>query len=1108
MKKLAMLLALCLAAMSLPMALAEDVATGDAQARVSEASGETGAPGLIAVPDDDAWIGYDPDGAWSEEDVISQPEEWAVSALPEEETSVGPGESQPEAVEAQQPGETAQPEATAEPAATEAPEDPAAPHTDPNGPQLAANEVTLGVGEAFALNPVMPEGVTGAISCASDDAAVASVTAAGRIKAVAVGDAIVTVACENGSYAQCFVHVKKAPDAITLSAEALDLGLGEQYDALTATVGSAEGEFAGGYTLKSNRPKIVSVGEDGALQALAKGSATITAKTYNGLKATCKVTVKDAPRKLTVSVDKKTIGVGETAQIGCVLTDGSAGRVSYHSNSSAVLTVDPETGAVTGVAPGVTRVRVRTYNNLTKSVKIRVLPAPETLSFEQEAVTLGVGMKLNLAASVNEGAAGNITYTVKHITRAAYEKGVLKGVKKGATLLTARTYNGLTAKCRVRVVAAPKSVKLPYDKLTIGVKQTVQLEPDVGSSVSTYTYATSNSKVATVSADGVITGLKKGSCTITVKTYNGRKFKLKLTVKKAPGSISLKPAKVDLAVDGTEDMIWALPKNTAATVTFTLGDTSVASFDAETGKLTGLAPGETTLTATTHNGKKATTKVKVWPRPEWIEPDTSLLELLEGETHPLVIELSPGSRSPLTFTTGNKKVATVSDEGVITAVGGGETTIHVATNNPEVGCDIRVTVWPGPTKVSFDKTELELDVDDTTALKPVLVPEDSKTRFTYESSDEAIAVVSEEGIVTGLARGSVTITARAHNGKSAELALTVVDPWYPESVKLNNVPEYLKTNTTYQLTMTVKPKTALPDLEWRTSDESVAWVDENDVIHTSGFGYAVIRAMSRKNPDIKLEFTLAVETDYVTLTMPARITDIAGIPKNLAMIEAIHTSAINQLKLMYDGGVISASDASKRKSIVDNAFKDYAFPWMTPEYQDYWKAANSEGGVKDFKPGRVYYGIPYISTGRNREYNKAKALSENRYTDSGEGYYLLNRKNLLSGKYCGNDCSCFVDAAIWGTNSGHSNDRTAEIAVSSAYRTISGFGSMRTGDLICKGHAHVVMFLYYANADKSKVMIIENGGIEPGTNTVHCMIMDVKWYKDRGYKVRRLSSLG
>jgi len=270
--------------------------------------------------------------------------------------------------------------------------------------------------------------------------------------------------------------------------------------------------------------------------------------------------------------------------------------------------------------------------------------------------------------------------------------------------------------------------------------------------------------------------------------------------------------------------------------------------------------------------------------------------------------------------------------------------------------------------------------------------------------------------------------------------------------------------------------------------------------------------VSHRNPAITLEFTVSVGSENVVLAIPARTTDIAGIPGNLARIDAIRRSAMSQVDLLVESGVISGADASKRRSIISNAFKDYAFPWMTLKKQSYWKRANSENGRKDFQPGRVYYGLPYISgSGGNREYNAEKALREKRYYSSGKGYYILDQSRLRSGRYCGNDCSCFVDAAIWGTESRHSDDRTGDIMRSDDYRTISGFSTMRPGDLICiknSKHNHVVLFLYYVNAEKTKIMIIENGGTEKGTNTVHCIIMDVKYYSSTGYKVRRLRSLG
>ena len=167
-----------------------------------------------------------------------------------------------------------------------------------------------------------------------------------------------------------------------------------------------------------------------------------------------------------------------------------------------------------------------------------------------------------------------------------------------------------------------------------------------------------------------------------------------------------------------------------------------------------------------------------------------------------------------------------------------------------------------------------------------------------------------------------------------------------------------------------------------------------------------------------------------------------------------------------------------------NAFADYSFVWMTPAYQRYWKAENSENGVKDFKPGIVYYGMPYISGGAdNRRYNWQKAVGENRYVYGGDGYYLLNQSRLLNGLYVGNDCSSFCNAANWGVTSSRIGDRTDDIFTSSYYKTVS-LNNLRPGDMICLANRHVVFFLYYVDSAHTQIMILENGGAEAGVKAV------------------------
>ncbi len=770
MKKIALILALCLLVTMLPAGFAEGLEETVIDDTPQEVVGEIGADGLCP----------EPEGGTPENDGDTEPLEQGGG----DDSGTLPSDPQGETI-LEQPEDEPEPL----PAAL-------APHTDPEGPQLAFTQLILGAGETRALAGKLPDGTVAGIQYETTDASIAAVRESGIVTAVAAGDAIITATAEDGTYAECFVSVKEAPDVVSFSTGKLTLGKGERTGVLQVIMGSQPELCAGSYKITSSKKKIVAVYADGTIKGLRTGKSVLTVKTYNGKTAKCTVTVVKAPSKVTAKVDKPAMGIGETGRASCTLPKRSASRITYSSDDSSIVAVDAVTGQMEAVGVGVTKVRATAFNGKNNAVSVTVGYAPVDLMFPYEELVLGVGMSLRPAAEVNEGAAAAIQYSVEDASVATFSGGKITGRKQGETVLTATTYNGLSATCKVVVKPKPAWVKLPYKTLTIYTGDSVQLEPDVGESVSTFSYSSSAKKKAKVSSSGVITGVAKGTATITIKTYNNKRFKLKVTVKK-----------------------------------------------------------------------------KIAP---------------------------PG--------------------------------------NP-----------PGE---------------------------------------------------------------------------------------------------------------------------------------------------------------LPVNLEGMCLEIPARTTDIAGIPDNLARIDAVRLSAMKQINAMRAAGIITEADANKRKAIVNNAFADYAFPWMTPALQKYWKAANSEGGAKDFKPDRVYYGLPYISgSGNNRRYNVAQALKEGRYTNSGNGYYLLNQKNLLSKRYCGNDCSGFVSQAIWGTGKSHSGDRTKEIAASSAFKTIKEYGALRTGDLICKSCAHVVMFLYWASEDKTKMMILENGGIEKGTNTVHCIIMDSLFYQERGYKVRRLASL-
>ena len=67
---------------------------------------------------------------------------------------------------------------------------------------------------------------------------------------------------------------------------------------------------------------------------------------------------------------------------------------------------------------------------------------------------------------------------------------------------------------------------------------------------------------------------------------------------------------------------------------------------------------------------------------------------------------------------------------------------------------------------------------------------------------------------------------------------------------------------------------------------------------------------------------------------------------------------------------------------------------------------------------------------------------------------------------------------------------------------------MRPGDIIVRSGGHALFFMYYCSVDKDFIMIMEQGGNEFGTNTVHCSVFPVSYFTKRGYIVRRLATLG
>ena len=976
----------------------------------------------------------------------------------------------------------------------------------PESITLAETALKIGAEDSAKLSYTLNEGSAGAVSFTSSDETIATVDADGTIHALKAGSATVTATSYNGVSADCALSVSPAPSAVTLTAERTTIGLNEKL-ALTAQLEPAD--TVGTLSFSSSNTRYVTVDANGVITGKRAGSATITVKTYNGKKTTLKITVKKAPSSVSLKTTRTVLGVGETAQLTAALSSGSAGGYSFSSSDETKLVVD-ETGLVTALQPGEVTVSVKTYNGKTKSGVITVMSAPEQITLADTSLKIGAEDSAKLSYTLNEGSAGAISFTSSDETIATVDAdGTIHALKEGSATVTAATYNGKLAFCEVAVLPAPSYVVLPYTTLNLGLGDTIQLEPEVDPGcISSFRYSSSNTRYATVSEAGLVTAKKVGSVTITVKTYNGQSFKLKLNVKKAPSSLKLNPSSMTLGVGESTQLGYSITSGTATTLRYASGDESIAAVN-ESGMVTGLAAGETRITATTHNGKTATCTVTVVPAPESIA--LTAAELMGvGQTMQLNPTLLPeGCHTTLRYEVVSGDAVTVDEGGAVKAVQPGSATVRVSTHVEGVYADHTILVKPSPTSISFDAESYTVNIDETLQLSPILKPDDCYAELHYAIARAGFFTVDESGLVTPIMRGSTTVTVKTHNGLKATVEIRVVDPYFPEEIAFKSAPPgYLELGMTYQPQIEVYPETAVAALKWTSSDPKIVSVDAETGLATAmSYGTATITATSARNPALTLVYKLVVLSPERCLKMPnRRATSTSSISTTLSQIKNVRASAYDELESLYARGIISASDYSKRKTIVQRAFSMYLFPWMTNNLELYWKAANSENGLKDYKPGTVYFGMPYTQT--ERTYNVDKALSSGKFVDTKKGYYLMDGSKFADRLYPGNDCSSFVSMAIWGMGTSHSADSTRGIGSTTAYRTLTDTKDLRPGDILNKSGSHVVMFLYYADAEKTQMVIIEQGGGEIDTNTTSCSIRDIASYMDKGYKIRRLATLG
>ncbi len=362
------------------------------------------------------------------------------------------------------------------------------------------------------------------------------------------------------------------------------------------------------------------------------------------------------------------------------------------------------------------------------------------------------------------------------------------------------------------------------------------------------------------------------------------------------------------------------------------------------------------------------------------------LTVNDSETLTATVKPDDATNKAVNWTSSNANVATVDANGLVTAVGAGSATITAtAAGGSGVKATCKVTVTQPVTKITLNKTSLDLLVNKSETLTATVKPDNASDKeVNWTSTNANVATVDANGLVKAVGVGSATITATAADGSGvkATCKVTVTQPVI--EITLNKTSLNLSVNKSETLTATVKPNNATNKaVNWKSTNTKVATVDANGLVKAVGAGSATITVTAADGSGVKAicEVTVVKLVSEITLdktdlllhvgesdSINAKVTpadasnkeitwtstnaDVATVDST-GKVTAVGVGTATITATATDESGISASATIKVTKLVTDVFDDVkSTDWFVKPVQyvyDHGIMAGTNGG-KSFSP--------------------------------------------------------------------------------------------------------------------------------------------------------------
>lgn len=553
--------------------------------------------------------------------------------------------------------------------------------TSVTGISLSPSTLTLAWGETSTLSPTLaPSNATNqTVHWYTSDSAVVSVDN-GVIKGISAGTATITAMAEDGGYqATCKVTVVVPVTSISLNYKALNLPIGKTRNAV-ATIVPTNATNKNVIWASSNS-EVATINENGVLNTVGAGTATITCTAADGYGASASFTVSVVPvTGITLDYSSVTLQAGESFTLTPTISPSNASNknVTWSSGKTAVATVSD--GKVTAVSNGVASIYCSTEDgDYLAYCKVYVID-PVDLGSDFYALIRNVDSQKLVVAE------GNATYSNVILSSETFREDQMWHF--------VRQDNGA-----YKIYHNEYLMELAGGK--VEDKTNIRLYTDTGDSAQ-YWYIHKNgdgyrltSRKAPGSCVDIAGGKSEDGTKIQLFTeHDNANQRFVIEICTLISSIDLDQSSIQFDTIGASETLSAtvLPSNsTYNRVIWKTSDTSVATVS--NGVVTSVGNGTATITCITPDGKhKAECEVAVSIAVEtWhLEYDRTWLETAWGIANTseirCVYQPMDAMISNIKWTSSNPEVATVDEEGNITAVSGGTAVIT---------CELTSNNWTG-----------------------------------------------------------------------------------------------------------------------------------------------------------------------------------------------------------------------------------------------------------------------------------------------------------------------------------------------------------------------------------------------------------------------------